>query len=188
MGWLGPTPWGSLHPSWGVTITMLEQRGYGWPSVNKCFDSWSTPQVPGGTSLTSCPDLRVSAPRLIGCVFGASQGDCRGTKATASQDGLASETWPRSFRPSTRSTSLGLMPAGYLLPCGGFAAYNCSSSSRGSGLLRLHYTFQVPCAGSESMAVVCQVFSGYRACAKHLWVISWQQLLEERVLLLFSPP
>lgn len=124
MGWPGLTLWGSLHLSWSVTITMLEQRRYGWPSVNKCFDSWSTPQVPGGTSLTSCPDLRVSAPRLIGCVFGSPQGDCRGTKVTASQDGLASETWPRSFRPSTRSISLGLMPAGYLLPCGGFTAYN----------------------------------------------------------------
>lgn len=124
MRWLGLTPWGSLHPSWGVTITMLEQRGYGWPSVNKCFDSWSTPQVPGGTSLTSCPDLRPSAPRLIGCVFGPPQRNCKGTKAIASQDGLASETWPRSFWPSTRSMFLGLMPAGYLLPCGGFAVYN----------------------------------------------------------------
>lgn len=34
--------------------------------------------------------------------------------------------------------------------------------------------------------MVCQVLSGYRACAKHLWVISWQQLLEGIIIILTS--
>lgn len=35
MGQLAPAPRGGFHLGWGATITRLEQRGYGWPSVTK---------------------------------------------------------------------------------------------------------------------------------------------------------
>lgn len=133
---------GRSPPRWGVTITGLEQRGHGQPSVTKCLGSRSTPQDPCGMSLTSCPGLRVSGTQAHRVCVGGPLGRAAGKPESRLPRMALILRQPRTCRPCTRSrylvtchcspgnqppprkavrgaalsTSVGLMPAEYHIP------------------------------------------------------------------------